>query len=222
MKVHEGIRAIDERLRAADLGDRFEIQSHFATTCPVQFQNACWSAERAVGIAQEIDCVLAMSRKIVAAAAIKFTSGFYSALGFGRNVQGAFELGRIEIGLVNLPDGTKPQLLCRRGVTATDVAFDQLSLFSTVHTGIREKQIGQPSGLNITYVPPDSRADDHDDKRLKAGISTRTKAHCTRGSQQNRGTTPGLLYGIPPRTGTAAGFGWLDTTGCTASVPTEP
>ena len=52
-----------------------------------------------------------------------------------------------------------------------------LSLFSTVHTGIREKQIGQPSGLNITYIPPDSRADDYDDKRLKVGISTMFISH---------------------------------------------
>jgi hypothetical protein len=85
--------------------------------------NACWSAEQAEAIAQEIDVVVGMKRAITDSAAIEFAGGFYQGLGFGRNVQEAFRLGRIQIDLANLPEDATPQMLTRPGVDASSITF---------------------------------------------------------------------------------------------------
>jgi CHAT domain-containing protein len=61
--------------------------------------NACYSKEQAQAIAQNIDCVIGMSDAIADRAAINFALAFYQALGFGRNVKTAFDLGCNQIGL---------------------------------------------------------------------------------------------------------------------------
>jgi hypothetical protein len=55
--------------------------------------NACYSAPQAKGIVKEIDCAVGMSAPIGDKAAIAFAGEFYQALGFGRSVQEAFDLG---------------------------------------------------------------------------------------------------------------------------------
>lgn len=85
--------------------------------------NACWTTEQARAITQEIDCVVGMSKAIGDEAAISFARGFYQALGFGRNVQEAFDLGCIEIDLANIPEYATPKLLTKLGVNAADVVF---------------------------------------------------------------------------------------------------
>lgn len=88
------------------------------------FLNACWTANQADAIAKEIACVVGMSRSISDDAAIDFASGFYQALGFGRNVQDAFDLGTIEIDLANIPESATPNLITKAGVSASDVTFE--------------------------------------------------------------------------------------------------
>lgn len=73
--------------------------------------NACFSDIQAKAIAEEIDCVIGMSVGISDQAAIRFAAGFYRALGYGRSVQTAFELGCNEIDLANLDQSLVPQLL---------------------------------------------------------------------------------------------------------------
>jgi hypothetical protein len=85
--------------------------------------NACLSANQAEAIVQEIDCVVGMSEKIGDDAAIRFAGGFYRALGYGRSVQTAFELGRNEIDLTGLDEGAIPKLLVKPGVNAADITF---------------------------------------------------------------------------------------------------
>lgn len=55
--------------------------------------NACFSESQAEAIVQHVDCVIGMSQAIQDEDAIAFTSAFYEALGFGRDVKTAFELG---------------------------------------------------------------------------------------------------------------------------------
>ena len=73
--------------------------------------NACYSADQAAGIAEQIDCVIGMSDAITDAASIEFAAAFYRALGYGRSVQSAFDLGCNQIDLAALDEAHKPVLL---------------------------------------------------------------------------------------------------------------
>jgi hypothetical protein len=73
--------------------------------------NACYSEQQAQAIAQSIECVVGMSKAIGDESAIGFATAFYQALGFGRDVGTAFELGCIQIDLEGLSEGNTPKLL---------------------------------------------------------------------------------------------------------------
>jgi hypothetical protein len=79
--------------------------------------NACYSAEQAKAIAQEIDFVVGMNRRISDEAARKFAASFYRALGFGRSVKTAFDLGVNAIKLHGAEgDDGVPALLVKSGL----------------------------------------------------------------------------------------------------------
>jgi hypothetical protein len=73
--------------------------------------NACYSEKQAQAIAEHIDCVVGMTKAIGDEAAINFATGFYRALGYGRDVQTAFELGKSQIDLGGLDEEDTPKLL---------------------------------------------------------------------------------------------------------------
>jgi len=73
--------------------------------------NACYSEQQAQAIAKHIDCVVGMSNAIGDQAAINFASAFYQALGYGRNVKTAFDLGCLQIDLEGLDEQDTPKLL---------------------------------------------------------------------------------------------------------------
>jgi CheY-like chemotaxis protein len=76
--------------------------------------NACYSEQQAQAIAGHIDCVIGMSRSISDPAAIAFAAAFYQALGYGRDIKTAFELGCIQIDLEKLGEENTPKLLTLR------------------------------------------------------------------------------------------------------------
>ena len=73
--------------------------------------NACYSELQAKAIAKHIDCVIGMSIAIGDSAAINFAIAFYQALGYGRDVRAAFELGCGLIDLQGLNEQDTPKLL---------------------------------------------------------------------------------------------------------------
>ena len=73
--------------------------------------NACYSEQQAQAIAKHIDCVIGMSNAIGDQAAISFAASFYLALGYGRTIQAAFDLGCVQIDLENLDEQDTPKLL---------------------------------------------------------------------------------------------------------------
>ncbi|HVB60822.1 MAG TPA: protein kinase [Ktedonobacteraceae bacterium] len=89
--------------------------------------NACYSKQQAQAIAQHIDCVIGMSKAIGDNAAIGFAMAFYQALGYGRNVKTAFELGCSEIDLENLGEQNTPKLLSTNCNPATILFTDNNS-----------------------------------------------------------------------------------------------
>jgi len=73
--------------------------------------NACYSEQQAEAIAQHIDCVIGMSNAVGDTSAMSFSKAFYQALGYGKDVRTAFELGCVQIDLENLAQQDTPQLL---------------------------------------------------------------------------------------------------------------
>jgi non-canonical purine NTP pyrophosphatase (RdgB/HAM1 family) len=73
--------------------------------------NACYSERQAKAIGEHIDCVIGMSGNIGDRSAICFSKSFYRALGFGKSVKTAFDLGRMQIDLENFEQQDIPELL---------------------------------------------------------------------------------------------------------------
>lgn len=82
--------------------------------------NACFSHSQATAIAHHIDWVLGMSNAIGDEAAIAFSMAFYQALGYGRSVKTAFELGKVQIDLEGLNEQDIPVLLA---MSDTELVF---------------------------------------------------------------------------------------------------
>lgn len=73
--------------------------------------NACYSRTQAEAIAEHVDCVIGMDDTITDKAAIVFSSAFYQALGYGRDIQSAFDLACNQIQIKGLGEHKIPQLL---------------------------------------------------------------------------------------------------------------
>lgn len=76
--------------------------------------NACYSQAQAAAMAENVDCVVGMSTRIGDQAATAFSTSFYQALAYGRDVQAAFDLGCAQILLDGLEEEDTPQLLAVR------------------------------------------------------------------------------------------------------------
>ncbi len=76
--------------------------------------NACYSEQQAQAIAEQIDCVIGMSKSIGDSSAISFAMAFYQALGYGRDIKTAFDLGCVQIDLENLNEQDIPKLLAKK------------------------------------------------------------------------------------------------------------
>jgi hypothetical protein len=85
--------------------------------------NACFSRVQAKAIAQVIDCVVGMNQAIGDAAAMTFAASFYRAIGFGRSVADAFELGKGALLLEGIPEEGTPELIHKRGVDPARVVL---------------------------------------------------------------------------------------------------
>ncbi|MFZ0512743.1 MAG: hypothetical protein WAM14_14140 [Candidatus Nitrosopolaris sp.] len=78
--------------------------------------NACYSERQAKAIATHVDFVAGMVRTICDDAAKDFAVYFYQALGFGKSIKDAFDLGRNQLELSNIPEDHTPKLNVREGV----------------------------------------------------------------------------------------------------------
>jgi len=82
----------------------------FAANVECVVLNACYSEVQAEVIAQHIPYVIGMNKAIGDIAAIKFSTGFYSALGAGESVEFAYKLGCNVIQLDGIPEHLTPVL----------------------------------------------------------------------------------------------------------------
>jgi CHAT domain len=82
----------------------------FASNIECVILNACYSEVQAEAIAQHIPYVIGMNKEIGDKAAIKFATGFYSALGAGESVEFAYKLGCNVVQLDGIPEHLTPVL----------------------------------------------------------------------------------------------------------------
>lgn len=108
-------------------GDKIEADAlaglleSFKTHLRCVVLNACSSKIVGDVLRQHIDFVIGMSRAISDDAAIQFSTGFYRAIAFHKDVNTAFKLALSQIDLSHLPDADKPQLLCKVGTDSNTV-----------------------------------------------------------------------------------------------------
>ncbi|MBV7334660.1 hypothetical protein KFU94_41770 [Chloroflexi bacterium TSY] len=139
--------------------------------------NTGYSEEQGAAIAEHIDCVIGMSDNITDKAAGIFASAFYRGLGFGRSLKTAFELGCLNLELMNLPEQNVPQLIAERidpativytslaenNLTRVDVApaFDNWSedlkyYFSSLHHNLASLRIlGKSESVSLLEIYTD-------------------------------------------------------------------
>jgi hypothetical protein len=72
--------------------------------------NACYAETQAEAIVRHIDYVIGMSKDIGDEASVRFSVGFYDALGAGRSFEKAFEFGKVAIDLRGIPEYQTPVL----------------------------------------------------------------------------------------------------------------
>ena len=87
------------------------------------FLNACFSEKQATAIAKHVNCVIGMSDAIPDDTAIEFASTFYSSLGFGKNIQDAYDLAMIQLGLLSMSGDRIPKLIVKEGMDASKISI---------------------------------------------------------------------------------------------------
>jgi hypothetical protein len=83
--------------------------------------NACYSRDQAEAITSVIDCAIGMNKAIGDRAAIRFAAALYQAIGFGRTLSEAFELGKTSLLLEGSTEALTPEFLFRTGIDATQI-----------------------------------------------------------------------------------------------------
>jgi hypothetical protein len=85
--------------------------------------NACFSVSQAEELAECVDCTVGMSAAIGDRAAIVFAGAFYRAIGYGRSIRTAFELGVNAMQLLGIPEDATPRLFTRDGRDASKIVL---------------------------------------------------------------------------------------------------
>jgi CHAT domain len=108
----DGLALEDEagNVRLVDTVALAKLFELFAADIECVVLNACYSEVQAEAIVQHIPYVIGMNKAIGDIAAIKFSTGFYSALGAGESVEFAYKLGCNVIQLDGIAEHLTPVL----------------------------------------------------------------------------------------------------------------
>lgn len=102
--------------------------------------NACYSRSQAEAISQHIDYVIGMSQAISDHAAIEFAVGFYKAVGSGKPIDFAYELGCNAIQLEGIPGHLTP-VLYKKGKLVRPFDLEQVWQEVISHISFRGTQV---------------------------------------------------------------------------------
>jgi hypothetical protein len=83
--------------------------------------NACFSEWQAEALAEHVEGAIGMRAEIADRAAQIFSAAFYRAIGYGRSLQDAFDLGINAMQLARLRADATPRLFTRAGVDASKI-----------------------------------------------------------------------------------------------------
>lgn len=116
-----GMRLVNQRVLAESL----EV---YQASLQCVILNACYSATQGVLLAQHVPFTVMIDGPLIDTVAIKFSEGFYDAIGAGKSIEAAFIQGQLRVKF-DVPDARLPILL-RQGETfpieGTDVAHSQI------------------------------------------------------------------------------------------------
>jgi len=76
--------------------------------------NACYSANQARAIAKHVDGVIGISEQLGDEAALQFARAFYQALGYGRSIKDAFDLGLSQIAFAGVDETFTPIFITKQ------------------------------------------------------------------------------------------------------------
>ena len=124
----EGDLGIGEAISSEALSELFDLCSDHVE-CVIL--NACYSASQAAAINKHINYVIGMPGKINDRAAIKFSVGFYDALGSDKNVELAFKFGCNAIRPLKIPKKLDPRLFKKKSVHLPQESKDDIGTEST-------------------------------------------------------------------------------------------
>jgi hypothetical protein len=111
--IFEHKSGFSEELQPDILADLFRVvNKENSIRCVVL--NSCYSEVQANEIVKYVDCVVGMPNAVSDQAATKFSQSFYRAIGYGRSVGDAFELGKNELKLLGISDDLFPKIKSRR------------------------------------------------------------------------------------------------------------
>ncbi|WP_248277569.1 CHAT domain-containing protein [Brasilonema sp. UFV-L1] len=115
----EGLALEDEtgQVRFVDAEALAGVFKLFASEVECVVLNACYSEVQAEAIVKHIPYVIGMNKAIGDKAAIEFAVGFYDALGAGKPVEFAYQLGCNAIRLAGIAEHLTPRLL-KKGSTS--------------------------------------------------------------------------------------------------------
>jgi len=85
--------------------------------------NACFSSDQAEAVTAHVEVAIGMSDSISDEAAREFAAQFYSAIGFGRSVEKAFEQGKTQLMMDGIPEEDTPMLFAGENVDACEVVL---------------------------------------------------------------------------------------------------
>ena len=84
------------------------------------FFNACFSQKEAQAVVDKVEAAIGMNTEIGDEAAIVFAAQFYSSIGFGKNLQQAFDQAKAALLLKGIAEEHTPVLYVRKGLLAQD------------------------------------------------------------------------------------------------------
>lgn len=105
----------------AALTNLFEIVNRSGQVTHCVVLNACYSKRQAEAISKHVPCVIGMNDAIYDHAAIKFATSFYRALSYGQSIKDAYDLGRNELDLQNVPGSSIIDLLNETNVLPSEI-----------------------------------------------------------------------------------------------------
>ena len=85
------------------------------------FFNSCFSFGQAEAIVEHIEAAIGMNTSIGDEAARVFAAQFYSAIGFGLNLEKAFQQAKAALLLEDIPEENTPELYIKEGLMAEDI-----------------------------------------------------------------------------------------------------